>query len=176
MKRGKPVPIQHLARIRALQMLYKLDIGPNDDADQLVLECEWLHELPELAPPELSARELRKIESRADALVAGVTVQKHLVDEMIAGASPHWDTARMLTVDLNTIRLALYEMFYADVPPAVCINEAVEIARLFGDEESWRFTNGILDQIRRDAAADVIAIPPAAFESANNQASERLCP
>lgn len=147
------VPIKHLARIRAIQLLYKLELAAPEN-ESLAFELEKAHELA-AESSKLRPRELRKIQRIADALVAAVSQRRAELDNTIAQASPKWDTSRMLAVDLATIRLALYEMLHEGVPPPIAINEAVELARAFGDDESWRFTNGILDQIRRDELANL---------------------
>jgi len=71
-------------------------------------------------------------------------------DEWIGGASKHWDIGRMATVDRNIIRLALLEMLCREDPPEkVAIDEAIELGKEFGTNESPQFINGILDAIRK---------------------------
>lgn len=77
-------------------------------------------------------------------------VREHLadIDEIIEKASSHWPVSRMLRVDRNLIRLAAFEMAYLEeIPPRVSINEAIEIAKIFGAEDSSQFINGVLDKI-----------------------------
>ena len=63
----------------------------------------------------------------------------------------HWDIRRMGMLDRNVIRMGIYEMiFLKEVPPAVIINEAVDVAKYFSTDESGRFVNGILDRIRKN--------------------------
>jgi N utilization substance protein B len=70
------------------------------------------------------------------------------VDGLIAGAVEHWRFERLSRVDLNVLRLAVYELTTPPaLPPEIAINEAVEIARRFGTAESAAFVNGVLDQI-----------------------------
>ena len=65
----------------------------------------------------------------------------------------NYELHRIATVDRNILRVAIYEMLYGeDVPPVVCINEAIEIAKKFGSEESGRFVNGILDRVKDETA------------------------
>jgi N utilization substance protein B len=83
-------------------------------------------------------------------LVAGVTAHQEELDGLIRQNSQHWRLERMAAVDRNILRLALYELLHEpDVPAKVVINEAVELAKHFGSEESGAFINGILDQVRQ---------------------------
>ena len=76
------------------------------------------------------------------------------IDERVAGVAEHWRTDRMSVVDRNIIRLAAAEILHReDVPVKVSINEAVELAKRFGDEDSGRFVNGILDRIASEDTA-----------------------
>ena len=81
-------------------------------------------------------------------------VQEHLeeIDNILNEKSTGWKTKRMSKVDLNILRLAVYEMKYdEDVPVKVAINEAVEISKTFGGEDSASFINGILGKVAREA-------------------------
>jgi len=71
------------------------------------------------------------------------------IDEIITTYSEHWRLKRMSTIDRNIFRIAIYEILYlSNIPPPVTINEAVELGKRFGTEESGSFINGILDKIR----------------------------
>ncbi len=84
------------------------------------------------------------------ALVTGVRAQQERLDELIREASEHWRFDRLSRVDLNVLRVAAYELLQSPaVPISVVIDEAIEIARRFGTEESAVFVNGVLDQIAR---------------------------
>ena len=72
------------------------------------------------------------------------------VDDLISRHAAHWRLDRMPTVDRNILRLAVYEMLRTDTPPAVIIDEALELARQFSGEESVHFVNGVLDAVRRE--------------------------
>ncbi len=86
----------------------------------------------------------------AAALVSGVRTRQDRLDELIGEASEHWRFERLSRVDLNILRVAAYELLQTPgVPTSVVIDEAIEIARRFGSEESAVFVNGILDQIAR---------------------------
>ena len=88
----------------------------------------------------------------ADEIVRGVQAHKVKLDEKIQEASRHWKVERMGGVDRNMIRIAIYEMFFAPemIEPKVAINEAIEIVKVFGSQESPAFVNGILDQVIRN--------------------------
>jgi N utilization substance protein B len=125
------------AREMALQTLFQLDYNKTgkDEALQVVLD-EY----------NCVAGKTREY---TESLVAGT--QEHLaeIDEVIALASNEWKIDRMPGIDRNIARMAIYEMNFGDeqLPPNVVINEAVELAKLFGTEESSRFVNGILGSL-----------------------------
>ena len=84
-------------------------------------------------------------------LVAGVVEHRQEVDERISRYAENYHLDRLAVVDRNVLRLAIYEMLHRpDIPPVVSINEAIEIAKRFGTEESSRFVNGILDRVKLD--------------------------
>ncbi len=81
-------------------------------------------------------------------LVGGVLAHRERIDALIAASCEHWRLERLSHVDLNVLRVATYELFCRrDVPASVVIDEAIEIARRFGAEESPVFVNGVLDQV-----------------------------
>jgi transcription antitermination protein NusB len=94
----------------------------------------------------------RSIIKYADELVRGVQTHKMKVDEKIQEASRHWKIDRMGGVDRNILRISVFEMMFASemIEPKVAINEAIEVAKLFGSQESAAFVNGILDQVVRN--------------------------
>ena len=84
-------------------------------------------------------------------LVNGVMGTKDELDDLIERFSKNWDIKRMSGVDRNVMRIAVFELIYCDdIPPKVSINEAVDVGKKFGTEESGAFINGILDSIRGD--------------------------
>lgn len=87
----------------------------------------------------------------AEGIVRGVSDNQEAIDEKIKEISLHWRLERMAIVDRNLLRLATYEMLWAtdDVPRKVAINEAIELAKLFGTAESSAFVNGIIDRIAK---------------------------
>ena len=83
-------------------------------------------------------------------LVRGTVARHEQVDEIIKRHLQHWRLERMAAVDRNILRLAVYEMISTDTPPAVVIDEALELARRFSTDESVQFVNGVLDAAHRD--------------------------
>lgn len=87
----------------------------------------------------------------ADFLAEGVVKEKEAIDLMIVKHSAHWRLSRMAAVDKNLLRLAVFELKNCEsVPVKVTLNEAIEIAKKFGSEESSAFINGILDKIAKE--------------------------
>jgi len=86
-----------------------------------------------------------------ETLINGVLANKAAVDELIQKYTVNYELHRIAAVDRNILRVAIYEMLFCnDVPPIVAINEAIEIAKRYGAEESGRFVNGILDRVKLD--------------------------
>lgn len=125
------------ARETALQILYQLDITGETDNLPEILEV-WTEEFG------LSA----KSRGFTSELVEGTLAKKSEIDERIATTAHEWALDRMNAVDRNLMRLAVYEMFYCpETPQRVTLNEAIEIAKRFGGDDSARFINGILDKL-----------------------------
>lgn len=90
----------------------------------------------------------QRIREFAEGLVMGVQEHHEEIDEAIRARSKNWSLSRMPRVDLNIMRLATFELlFRPDIPKKVSINEAIEIAKKYGDKESPAFVNGILDEL-----------------------------
>ncbi|OPY61068.1 MAG: hypothetical protein A4E62_03126 [Syntrophorhabdus sp. PtaU1.Bin002] len=84
-------------------------------------------------------------------LLSGIKENKELVDRYITDASDHWKMERTTYIDRNIIRLGVYEMFFSeDVPPKVAIDEAIELGKKYGNEDSGDFINGVLDRVLRE--------------------------
>lgn len=132
---------RRLARELALQALYKLEMRGDDPAASS-LALFWEHLLPESVSAEgESARFARE-------LVEGVRAHQPRIDELIAAAAEHWRLPRLSRVDAGILRLATYELLgRPEIPVSVTIDEAIEIARRFGGEDSPAFVNGVLDHI-----------------------------
>ncbi|NOY23440.1 MAG: transcription antitermination factor NusB [Acidobacteria bacterium] len=82
-------------------------------------------------------------------IVSGVLRHTVVIDASIEQNSSNWKISRMSHVDRNILRIAVYEFMYEDSPPVVVINEAIEVAKRYGDGESGQFVNGVLDAIRK---------------------------
>ena len=94
------------------------------------------------------------------ALVTGVLGSKADIDALIEQFSSHWKISRMSCVDRNVMRIAVYEMLYReDIPAKVSINEAIDVGKKFGTEESDAFINGILDSIHLAIESRKIQVP-----------------
>jgi len=119
-------------------MLFAID-ATGGDVDQAI--SDFWRELP----GDAEGREY------ADALVRGVRDGVEKLDERIRAASQNWRLERMARIDRNALRLGTYELLTrTDVPRAVVLDEAVELAKRFGGEESSKFVNGVLDRIADD--------------------------
>jgi N utilization substance protein B len=96
----------------------------------------------------------------ARALADGAWSQRSALDEHLQRTATHWSLARMTPVDRNVLRLGLYELLHVpQTPPAVAIDEAINLARQFGDTDSPAFVNGVLDALRRESAGLAPARP-----------------
>ncbi|MFZ5862612.1 MAG: transcription antitermination factor NusB [Nitrospirota bacterium] len=134
----------------ALQVLFGTDLtsaAPDDVARRAREMAEFWAE--RRATPEVQAF--------AESLVRGVDEHRATIDALVTRHATHWSMDRMATVDRNVLRLAVYELLYArDVPERVVLNEAIEIAKKYGTDESGAFVNGILDHIaKHDPAVPV---------------------
>ncbi len=128
-------------REAALQMLFALDLsgGDGDEVSQLVADY-WRE-----VPGDVEGREF------ANGLVTEAAVDLECIDEQIRAASRHWRLERMARVDRNILRLGVHELKRSNqVPRAVIIDEAVELAKRYGAEGSSVFVNGVLDRIAEE--------------------------
>jgi transcription antitermination protein NusB len=132
------MPTRRRAREVVLQMLYQLEASGQEPRGVLESYRSSFGEGP--FPDDFARDMFLDVAERVGAL-----------DETIASASDNWRLVRMSLVDRNILRLGVFELgFRLDTPPRVAINEAVELAKRFGTEDSASFVNGILDRIARD--------------------------
>lgn len=134
------------SRERSLQTLYAIDInGIIDSENKSVIMDETLMQLQSnLLNPNKSDTSLPVL------LIEGLINQIAYLDDLIEQASENWTLKRLSVIDRNILRIAVYEMaFLTSVPPRVAINEAIEIAKLYGADNSPRFINGVLDRVYR---------------------------
>lgn len=96
----------------------------------------------------------------ADVLVNGVTRERERLDAAISKASQHWRLDRMTRVDRNVLRIGAWELiFRQDVPAPVILDEAVELAKRFGTEDSGAFVNGVLNRVSQDSGRSTEGTP-----------------
>jgi N utilization substance protein B len=137
------MPARHRSRQRALQVLFLWDQRKQDVSDAISSFYETLgseEENPQRTPPD----------EFMESLVRGAAAASDRIDQRITAKSANWRIERMPAVDRNILRLAVYEMNELKTPPAVVIDEALELARQFSGEESVAFINGVLAAVRRD--------------------------
>jgi N utilization substance protein B len=135
---------RHLGRIVAMQTLYEHDFRGGDDST--------------LAVEPILKRNLDEFRSSIDDtnfvedVVDGVHRNQVQIDEIIGPAAPEWPVEQIAKIDKIVLRIGVYElMIKRDVPPKVAINEAVELAKTFGGENSSKFINGVLGTIYRNS-------------------------
>jgi len=127
--------LRHAGRELALKALYQIDMRGELSNEDLAL---FFDAFP--ADDRIRVFALR--------LVDGVRRERALLDAQLAAALEHWSIGRLSRVDHNILRLALYELMRMDdIPARVTIDEAIELAKAYGDNESGRFVNGVLDQL-----------------------------
>jgi transcription antitermination protein NusB len=126
------------ARELTLKILYQMEVN-KDNADRA------LRKYIDIFPHQ------EEIVTYARFLLSGIMQEQTKLDHYIEVASEHWKISRITYVDKNILRLAIFEMLFStEVPPKVAIDEALELAKKFGAEESKDFINGILDRVFKD--------------------------
>ncbi|QRO01093.1 transcription antitermination factor NusB [Archangium violaceum] len=126
------------ARERALQALYQLEMTPGSVHE--ALEAAW-------AATEEARKEPEAVKFARE-LVEGVMAHRAEIDRLIEQHSHNWRLDRMSRIDRNVLRLGVFELKYRpDIPKKVSLNEAVELGKNFGTEESSAFVNGLLDRV-----------------------------
>lgn len=129
--------IRRKARILAFQTIYSWDIN-NESIDEL-LQFSWKKE-------EIN----EEVAGFARLLAAGTVENLAEIDQLLKNNIKNWEFDRLAKVDLAILRTSVFELKYQDdVPAGVTINEAIEIAKSFGTDDSYKFINGVLDNIRR---------------------------
>jgi len=124
----------------SLQLLFHWDLNVQQSLSGTELDLFW-----EFRPT------IQGVRTFATNLLNGVLAHQATIDEKITKYTANYELKRISAVDRNILRMAIYEMLYADdVPPIVAINEAIDIAKKFGTEESSKFVNGVLDRVKLD--------------------------
>jgi len=125
------------ARVLAMQALCQWDVQQNNDPTALT---EFLLK---------QVGEGGRIDYAAS-LVTSYWASHDDVDRRLSAAADRWDLPRLSVVDRNVMRVAVVEMLVGEIPPPVAIDEAIEIGKAFGEADSPRFINGVLDKVRKD--------------------------
>jgi N utilization substance protein B len=135
------------AREMALQMLFQLEQGRSEVRDVLKsYEPADVSGEGEGIGVELEPGDLRSARGYAESIVAGVVQNREEIDELIRTQAANWRLERMPVVDRTVLRIAVYELLKeTDVPQVVIVNEAIELAKRYGSEQSGSFVNGVLD-------------------------------
>ncbi len=126
------------SREAALQILYKIDLSKMEAREAMRIFWQQ-HPAGD------------DVEDFANQIVDGVIRNRPEIDKLIEDHATHWKLSRMACVDRNILRMAVYELMYChDIPNSVTLNEAIEVAKKFGTEESGAFINGVLDHISKE--------------------------
>jgi transcription antitermination protein NusB len=136
---------RHKSRQRALQVLYQWDLRKQPVEDAIAAVYGSLYSEDDEPRPD-------RDEFMED-LARGTSEMATDIDRRIAAKAEHWKLDRMPVVDRNVLRMAIYEMSRKETPPAVVIDEALELARQFSGDESVSFINGVLDAVHREEEA-----------------------
>lgn len=129
---------RRLARELAMKSLYARDIGKNEPGEIL---ARLVHEY----------NVVEEVKEFSEKLIKGVVENQQYLDSVIDHYAIEWQLERIAPVERNILRIALYEMICTeDIPAAVAINEALEVAKIYGGDESPRFLNGILGKVLKE--------------------------
>ena len=151
--------IRRLAREIVLQSLFQIDFTQAEPEEALQVALSE-QKSDEFSAEELESEEPRtpaevdKAEAYAREVLQGVLANLPAIDERIGKYAVNWELKRMPGIDRNLLRIAVYEMRYATEkqPVNIAVNEAVELAKLYGSDNSARFINGLLGKLMRDEA------------------------
>ena len=150
-----PTALQYLRRRRfarscALRYLYQVDLAGRWEL--LAEEEASFWEQTATLEDSLDEPEFKSAQAFARKLVQGVMAKRDEIDACISAAADNWTLSRMAIVDRNLLRIAVFEIQFAtgDVPPVAAMNEAIELAKEYGDQNSPRFINGVLDHILKN--------------------------
>ena len=133
-----------VARECALKILYQIEMTSRTPENALFAFWEQEEEHPE------------DVRDFAAKIVLGIYENLAHIDEKLGEYATNWQLNRMAVIDRNVLRMGLYELkFNSDIPPKVAINEAVELAKKYGDHDSSKFVNGILDKVHKKEISPV---------------------
>lgn len=131
---------RHLARSIVVQSLYEWDFF---NFDKNVLKRALEENIRNLSPKPEDIKFVNRI-------VDGIITNQKEIDDQIVKSAPEWPISQIPIIDRNVLRIGLYELMYGDkkaVPPKVAIDEAIELAKNFGGENSGKFINGVLGAV-----------------------------
>lgn len=133
-------------RILAFQALFSWDMGNGDVAS--LMDFPWTRDI---SSNEEDGFPVGDSESFARLLVAGTIEHVAEIDELIAKHLDSWELSRINKVDLAILRISVYPLLYQkDLHPSIVINEAVDISKEFGSDDSYKFVNAVLDNIKKE--------------------------
>ena len=123
------------AREIVLQVLYQDDLNPDqpEDIRQRFIHARLNHDV--------------ELVEFAERLLAGVRIHLQQVDQELEETAKNWKLSRMAATDRNVLRLGAYEILFSETPDRVAINEAIELAKRYGTNNSSQFVNGVLDRL-----------------------------
>jgi len=125
------------ARAIVLQVLYQDDLNPTQPTK---IKTQFVN---------ARLNEDPKLIAFANELIQGVTQYQEQIDEKLASIAANWRLGRMAATDRNVLRLGAYEILFGETPDRVAINEAIELARRYGTDQSSQFVNGVLDRLMK---------------------------
>lgn len=137
------------SRIIVLQAMFSIDLRGGTEEFSL----DWL-----LEDEKIGAR----VREFAEMVLEGVVDNAETLDQVIQRYAPAWPVKQLSLIDRNILRIALFELLYhVDTPPKTAVNEAVELAKLFGSESSARFVNGVLGSVMAGLKVGELTVEPA---------------
>jgi transcription antitermination protein NusB len=132
---------RHRSRYRAVQILYQIDMRSLSPEEAIRAYYDTLYSEEHDQP--------QRADEFMEELVSGTFAQRADIDSRIEQHSANWKLDRMPVVDRNLLRMAVYEILAAKTPPAIVIDEALELARRMSGDEAVKFVNGVLDAVRK---------------------------
>jgi N utilization substance protein B len=125
------------ARAIVLQILYQDDLNPTQPLEVKIrfVNSRLKHD--------------QDLIQFADRLITGVHKNRDALDDHLSAIADNWRLSRMAATDRNVLRLGAYELLHTDTPPPVVINEAIDLARRYGTDQSAQFVNGVLDRLAK---------------------------
>lgn len=136
---------RHLSRMIAMQTLYEWDFRADSD-------------LAEIRDRNIEEYEGKCEKAFVDQIVDGVSKDKTNLDKIVDESAPEWPVDQISLIDKTVLRIAIFELLnLKDVPPKVVINEAVELSKQFGGDNSSKFVNGVLGTIYKKFEKDIIS-------------------